>query len=181
MGQLRSGALKSKRMLLGVGVIAVALGVFSAARRGNPKEPGSATTQKATPSPPQVAPMTATTPADVGSAEGVPTPQAAVAAVNPKAAEVKPAAVEEPATILWSIDSFPTGSYVVDEEGQALGRTPLKLSRTPKPGVLSVRIKKSGYLDGKLTLRRDHSESKQMTLSKVPAAAPSSKRIGYEE
>ena len=181
MGQLRSAALKSKRMLLGVGVIAVALGVFGAVRRGSPTEPGAAAIQRATPSPPQVAPMTATTPAGVGSVEGVPTPQAAVAVVSPKAAEVKPAAVEEPATVLWSIDSSPAGSYVVDEEGQALGRTPLKLSRASQPGVLSVRIKKSGYLDGKLTLRRDHSESKQMTLSKVPAAAPPSKRIGYEE
>jgi hypothetical protein len=101
--------------------------------------------------------------------------------VHLAASEVKPVAVAEPATILWSIDSSPSGSSVVDEQGQVLGRTPLKLSRVSKSGALSVRIKKSGYLDGKLTLRSDHSESKQISLSKVPAAAPPSKGIGYEE
>ena len=181
IGQLGSVASKSKRMLLSVGVVAVVLGVFGAVRRGSHTVPGSAATQPASPSSQQVAPATPTTPARVESVQAMPTPPAALAIVNPKASEVKPVAVDEPATILWSIDSSPSGSSVMDEQGQVLGRTPLKLSRVSKSGALTVRIKKSGYLDGKLTLRSDHSESKQISLSKVPAAAPPSKGIGYEE
>ena len=116
---------------------------------------------------------------------------------------MNPAAPKEQPEIRWAIDSVPAGSSVVDEKGQILGLTPLLLSRVAERGELLVGLRKSGYVEAKLTLRRDQSETKQITLARSPPSrravaaatsqravnpasvpspkAPVKKRMGYEE
>lgn len=70
--------------------------------------------------------------------------------------------------IRWKIDSVPPGSSVLDDKGRKLGDTPLDLHREPEPGTLLVRVRKPGYVESKLSLHRDQSEDKKVTLVQSP-------------
>lgn len=43
-----------------------------------------------------------------------------------------------------------------------------ELPRLPEPGMLLLRVRKPGYVESKLSLRRDQSEDTQVTLVQSP-------------
>ena len=181
LGQIGGSSTKSKQVLAGATVVLIGLGLTGAIRLGSRSKEGSA-------------------PAEARTA-AVDTPTAALATPRADVVAAQSAEPARPATIQWKIDSVPSGSTVIDEEGQTLGATPLLLSRKPESGELIVRVHKSGYQDAKLVLHRDQDETKQVGLvrnaapQREPAQPrtgtsssanqstkkPPPKRIGYEE
>lgn len=177
IGQRIGGTSKSRMLLVGGAVTTLAMGLLLV------KRPGPST-------PTHSEPM-------------VESRSAAAPHVPTGAASVSPAVPEAVPEIHWTIGSVPPGSSVVDENGKILGSTPLLLSRVAERGEFLVHLRKPGYVEAKLTLRRDQSETKQITLARSPPSRreagsatsqrpvnpasvqspklPSRKRMGYEE
>ena len=51
----------------------------------------------------------------------------------------------------WSIRSVPPGANVVSEDGQVLGQTPLLSQRPKRQGAQTLRLRKDGYNEARLT------------------------------
>ncbi len=145
--------------------------------------------------PPLVQPPIAATPREMAPG----TPQSPVQPTPEKEQTLSPATPAPSLEIRWKIESTPSGSSVYDDKGKKFGETPLDLRRSSEPGTLLLKVRKLGYVETKLSLRRDQSETKQVTLVQNPpesvakpspkptptpkplAPKPAPSRIGFED
>jgi serine/threonine-protein kinase len=94
-------------------------------------------------------------------------PAAAPATTSPTAAP-KPAVAAMPLApkpITLRVVSEPAGAKVIDDDGSALGLTPLVLTR-PRGGALKLRVEKDGYGPGTRTVSLESDQSVQLTLER---------------
>lgn len=159
IGQKVSSSSTSRFLFAGGAVLSVGIGFLLMQRTG------TYPTTRRTPVDLPLVTAPVTTVPSVPAALAPPTP-----APTPEQKESvgKPATPDQPREILWKINSVPTGSSVLDDKGRKLGDTPLDLPRVSEPGILLLRVRKPGYVESKLSLRRDQSEDKQVTLVQSP-------------
>lgn len=70
--------------------------------------------------------------------------------------------------ITWSIDSQPSDAELVDDTEGTLGRTPFRVVLPRRPGLVSVTLKKDGYLIRRIVLDRSQDEMHRVTLLPLP-------------
>lgn len=87
---------------------------------------------------------------------------------------VKPA-VPETRSVIWRLDSKPTGATLFDDKDRSLGKMPLELQHPAQPGSLLLRIRRPGYEDRALSLSTDRDTTQIIELKPNQSARPSVK------
>ena len=159
IGQKVSSSSRSRFLFAGGAVLSLGIGLLLMQRTGTPP------TTRRTPADVPLVNSPVTTVPSVPATSAAPTP---APMPQQKESVVNPATPDQPREIRWKIDSVPPGSSVLDDKGRKLGDTPLDLSRESEPGTLLVRVRKPGYVESKLSLHRDQSEDKKVTLVQSP-------------
>jgi serine/threonine-protein kinase len=76
---------------------------------------------------------------------------------------LQPCGPNEPAEVVWSLDSDPPGADVVRvENGEVIATTPWRVTQRRREGTFTARIRKKGYLDRVVTL--NYRDSVTLTL-----------------
>ena len=109
-----------------------------------------------------------------------------------------------PAQISWTIETTPTGATILDAAGKSLGITPWHVEQNAEAGSISFIVRKNGYQDEQLQIKRDENTIRKLTLTKnvvtikraeptkstrvepraLPkekAAPPKNNKVGYED
>jgi hypothetical protein len=100
-----------------------------------------------------------------GPADSEPAPRQAGPAAEMDAASAVGAPSRPADEIAVDVMSHPSGAFVTDEQGRAMGRTPLRLyaQRSPQPMVLTI------TLDGRATQRSISLDRDQVVTVTLPA------------
>ena len=95
-------------------------------------------------------------------------PLAAPQAPPAPAATLPPASQGMSRIISWRIDSEPTGSTVVDEDGKVLGTTPLAHILRAAPGERTLRLRHTGYEEKKAAISSERDVEQRIRLTPSP-------------
>lgn len=78
----------------------------------------------------------------------------------------------EARSVIWHLDSKPTGATIWDDKDRSLGKTPIELQRTAQPGSQLLRFRRPGYDDRMLYLSTDHNTTQFIELKPHQIARP---------
>lgn len=83
------------------------------------------------------------------------------------AADPRASQNQQQRVITWTIESEPPGCKVIDENGTQLGTTPYTSTKEAVPGEVAVRLRHDGYTDSIVSLSRDRSQTRRVTLNRT--------------